>query len=168
MRPKRPRLNPALYVGLQRYFLTFCTSYRQHHFVAHDRVDLVLGEILRTAREFDIKIIVYCLMPDHAHLLAEGCSEQADMTQFVHRAKQCSGFEFAKKYRKRLWQPSFDDRVLRDDEATLSVARYIIENPVRARLVASPLDYPYLGSTEYTIEQILEAVCWEPTLRRGR
>jgi putative transposase len=162
MRPKRSRLNPALYVGLQRYFLTFCTSNRSCHFTSDAPFDLVLEQILRTAPDFDVRVNVYCFMPDHVHLLAEGCSEQADMTQFVHRAKQRSGFAFAQRYKQRLWQPSYNDRVLRDDEASLSVARYIIENPVRAGLVESPLDYPYLGSIGYTIEQILEAVGWEP------
>src|SRR5205823_6616870 len=138
MRSKRPRLNPALYVGLQRYFLTFCTSHRRKHFVTGATVDLVLEQILSTAREFDMKVTVYCLMPDHAHLLAEGCSEQADMQAFVRRAKQRSGFEFAKRCRTRLWQPSFNDHVIRDDESSLSVARYIFENPVRAGLVESP------------------------------
>ena len=104
-------------------------------------------------------------MPDHAHLLVETRSEGADILQFVHRAKQRSGFEFAKEYRTRLWQPSFNDRVLRDDEASLSVARYIIENPVRAGLVHSAHEYPFLGSTMYTIGQILDSVCWQPTAR---
>jgi len=88
-------------------------------------------------------------------------SERADILQFVHRAKQRSGFEFAKRYRTRLWQPSFNDRVLRDDEASLSVARHTIEKPVGAGLVDSPHDYPFLGSTLYSIGEILEAVCWQ-------
>ena len=165
MRARRPRLNPALYVGLQRCFLTFCTAGRRRHFAASDIVDLVIDQLLRTADEFDVEVTVYCFMPDHAHLLVETRSEGADILQFVHRAKQRSGFEFAKEYGTRLWQPSFYDRVLRDDEASLSVARYIIENPERAGLVHSPHDYPFLGSTMYTIGQILEAVCWQPTAR---
>jgi len=47
---------------------------------------------------------------------------------------------------------------LRSDEAAISVARYILENPVRGGLVVRIEDYPYSGSTEYTLEQILEAV----------
>ena len=168
MRSKRPRLNPALYVGLQRYFLTFCTSNRRRHFTSDGAFDLVLEQILRTAPDFDMQMNVYCFMPDHVHLLADGRTEQADLRQYVHQAKQRAGFEFAKKYGTRLWQPSFDDHVLRDDEATLSVARYIIENPVRAGLVRSPLDYPYLGSTQYPIAQVMEAVCWDGGRRRRR
>jgi REP-associated tyrosine transposase len=162
MRQKRPRLNPALYVGLQRYSLTFCTSERRSVFTTLDVVNLVLDQILPTAPLFDVAIIVHCFMPDHAHLLVAGISERAELLPFVHRAKQVSGYAFKQRWKTPLWQPSFWDRVLRDEDATLSVARYILENPVRAGLVKSPRDYPFLGSEGYTIDQILEAACWQP------
>ena len=54
------------------------------------------------------------------------------------------------------------DHVLRDDEGALWVARYTVENPVRGWLVESPIDYPFLGASEYTMEQVLDAVCWQP------
>ena len=69
---------------------------------------------------------------------------------------------FSQKYAKKLWQPSFHDRVLRDDEAAISVARYIVENPVRGKLVESPRDYAFLGSQRFTLDAILEAVSWQP------
>ena len=44
--------------------------------------------------------------------------------------------------------------------------RYILENPVRAELVSRVEQYPFLGSSVYTIPEILEAVQlnagWEP------
>jgi putative transposase len=122
-------------------------------------VDLVLEQILRTACECHFNVNVHCFMPDHVHLLVEGRGEQADACRFVHQAKQRSGYLFAQRYHTRLWQPSFYDHVLRDDEAALSVARYIVENPVRAELVESPTEYPFLGASEYTISEILEAAC---------
>ena len=110
----------------------------------------------------DMEEIAYCFMPDHVHLLVEGLSEAADALAFVHRAKQLSAYEFSKTFGQRLWQPSFNDHILRDDEATLSVVRYIFENPVRAGLVKSPEDYPFLGSAKYSTREIVEAICWQP------
>ena len=54
-----------------------------------------------------------------------------------------------------LWQPSFHDRVLRDDESDLHVLRYILWNPVRAGLVERPEDYPFLGSTTHSVSEIV-------------
>ena len=85
MRNRRPRLDRAHYVGLQRYFLTFCTAGRRRRFIQHDVVQMVLEQIAQSAPAFDIVLIAYCFMPDHVHLLIEGCSESADAAAFVGR-----------------------------------------------------------------------------------
>ena len=54
------------------------------------------------------------------------------------------------------------DRVLRADEDTVSVVRYILENPLRAGLVTRPEDYPYSGSSTYSIEALVDAAAWVP------
>jgi hypothetical protein len=81
---------------------------------------------------------------------------------FVRYAKQITGYAFAQKTGAPLWQPSFHDRILRNAESTLSVARYIFENPVRAGLVISPSEYPFLGSDRFALSEVLEASRWEP------
>ena len=47
------------------------------------------------------------------------------------------------------------------------MARYILENPVRAGLVARIQDYPFSGSKRYTLEQILEAIQMQDGWYRG-
>jgi REP-associated tyrosine transposase len=147
--PRRPRLAPDLYVGLRRYFLTFCSAQRQALFVERDVVDLLLLQMVRSGEQHEMGIIAYCFMPDHVHLLVEARCESADAIAFVHQAKQRSGYAVARAYRRKLWPPSFYDRILRDDEATLSVARYILENPVRAGLVNSPDEYPSVDRSSF-------------------
>jgi putative transposase len=162
MRSTRPRLNPAFYHGLQRCFLTFCTCNRQAFFIEYANVDLVREQILNNAGPQGIAIIAYCFMPDHIHLLVEGVDDESDVTVFVHQAKQHSAYAFRKATQQKLWQPSYYDRILRDEEETLRVARYIFENPVRKGIVDTPKDYAFLGSMRYTIEQILDAASWQP------
>jgi REP element-mobilizing transposase RayT len=96
-------------------------------------------------------------MPDHAHLLTEGQSDHSDGRRFIARAKQLSGFHFKKRFGRHLWQRYGFKRTLRVSESALRVARYILENPVRAGRAARVQDYPFLGSQIHTIEQILEA-----------
>jgi len=87
-------------------------------------------------------------------MLAEGTTLGSDLRRFVSSFKQNSGFTFSRERAARLWQNGYYDRVLRDDEATLTVVRYILENPVRAGLVARVSDYPYLGSDRYSLEEL--------------
>jgi putative transposase len=163
VRTGRPaRLTGFPYVGCHRYFLTFCTHYRRRHFVTADRVFLVHEQIVRAASEEWVALIAYCFMPDHVHLLVEGRTGGADCKRFIARAKQYSGYSYRAEFGERLWQKYSFERVLRDEEATLSVARYMLENPLRAGLVRRVEDHPFMGSDVWTLEQIMTAVQMTP------
>ena len=97
-------------------------------------------------------------MPDHVHLLVEGTTEDADLKRFITRAKQYSGFYYAKQSNDRLWQRYSFERILRDEDATPVVARYILENPIRAGLAASVTDYPFLGSGVYSLAELMDYI----------
>ena len=83
---------------------------------------------------------------------------RSDLRGFAGRAKQHSGADFALKHGGPLWQPGYYDRVLRQNEDARWVARYIVNNPVRAGLVVSPRDYPFLGSDVWTMDELLESI----------
>ena len=146
------------YIGLHQYFLTFCTHERRQLFVDPERVAVVSTQIQRAALDLRFAVLAYCYMPDHVHLLAEGLADDSDCRQFISRAKQYSGFHYRAAFGQRLWQRYGFERVLRGDEAAVSVARYILENPVRAGLVEDVRAYPFSGSDTYTVAQILEAI----------
>lgn len=95
-------------------------------------------------------------MPDHVHLLVAGTTEAASFLRFLKKAKQLSGYYYKQRFGQPLWQPNSYEHVLRDEEATGAVLRYILENPVKARLVETPVDYPHVGSDVYTIDQLVE------------
>jgi putative transposase len=150
------RLTTFDYRGCHQYFLTFCTRDRRHLFVLADCVAVTYLQFLRAAEGSGMSVLAYCFMPDHVHLLVEGVADDADGRLFVARAKQLSGFHFKRQFGVPLWQPFGFERTLRPDECALRVAKYILENPVRAGLVTQVRDYPFLGSNVYSVEEILE------------
>ena len=156
--PDYPKHLPGFsYIGRYRYSLTFCTFDRRQLFLDAGTATMTWGHILRAGKNNDIETVAYCFMPDHLHLIAEGVSETADLKRFIAGAKQVSGFEYAQANRgSRLWQRYGFEHVLRDDESTQRAVRYILENPVRAGLVEHPRDYPQIGSSVFTIEELLE------------
>ena len=159
MRTGNPGHLPSFdYVGLHRYFLTFCTHARNSLFTSAERVDLVHGQILRAATEESAAIIVACYMPDHLHLLIQMETESSDCLRFISRAKQYSGFHFKKGFGEPLWQRYGYERIMRDNEQTLVVAKYILENPVRAGFAMRAEDYPFSRSERYPIRAIIDAV----------
>ena len=150
------RLSTFDYLGCQRYFLTFCTFERNNSLQQAASVGLVLEQILRVGGQYDFAILAYCFMPDHLHLLAEGVRKDADLKMFLKSAKQYSGFYFKQRTRNNLWQRDGHERTLREDEDTRSVIKYVIENPVRAGLVKSPMEYPFWGSALYSRQELME------------
>jgi putative transposase len=146
------------YIGPHRYHLRFCTDARRRTFTSNAPVDLARSQILRSSQEQQFAVIAYCFMPDHLHLLIEGETETSDCKRFIARAKQYSGYSHAVTFKERLWQRYGFERVLRKDETTKTVARYILENPIREGLVTRVEEYPYLGSFVYTLQQLLDSL----------
>jgi REP element-mobilizing transposase RayT len=97
-------------------------------------------------------------MPDHLHVLVEGTTPAACLLDFMRVFKQRSSFHWRQTYGRELWQRSYFEHVLRDDEDTFAVGRYVLENPVRAGMVKSPLEYPFLGSFTMDVRDLLYSV----------
>jgi hypothetical protein len=88
-------------------------------------------------------------------MLVEATSEASDFCAFVKLFKQTTGFEYCRRTRqRRLWQPGYHEHILRSDEVTEAVARYILENPIRAGLAESFGEYPFAGSGVFSLEQL--------------
>jgi putative transposase len=126
--------------------------------VRSEVVECVWSQILRAADEQSFVVVAYCFMPDHLHLMVEGHSGTSDLKQFISRAKQYSGFHYSKRFNERLWQRYGFERVLRPEETTATVVRYILENPLRAGLARSVQEYPFLGSGLYTLAELVDYV----------
>ena len=152
-----PRVAGFDYIGAYRYLLTFCTRLRQTAFLDEATVADTHAQFLRTATAEDFAILAYCFMPDHVHLLVEATADRANFKRFVKLSKQRSGAAYALRVGRPLWQEGYYDRVLRKDEDVKRVARYMLENPVRAGLVATPTEYPHLGSDVWSIVELLTA-----------
>ena len=152
------RIRGFSYVGLNIYFITCCVKDRRPVFEDRAAVDEALDHFRRTARENEFEILTYCFMPDHLHLLVEGVSDRSDLRKCMKLAKQRSGAAYALRGNGALWQEGYYDRVVRPTETPRHVARYILENPVRANLVVNPQDYAHSGSDKWPMKDLLESV----------
>jgi putative transposase len=153
---RRGRIQGFNYIGFHRYSATICTHLRNPVLLSVDVIAPVLSTIRQCACVFGFAIHAYCFMPDHVHLVLAGTDERADFQRFMANWKQRTGYGFKQKTRQMLWQESYFDHVLRDDEQTTAVLKYVLENPVRKGMVERFDDYPHSGSDVYTVEQLQE------------
>ena len=107
-------------------------------------------------------------MPDHVHLLAEGTRDDSDLQKFAGAAKQFSGHAYKQATGQPLWQPSYYEHVLRDEDDTWGVAWYIVANPVRAGLTERLDDYQFIGSCTVGRAALLDFVQHAPPWRFAR
>jgi putative transposase len=148
MSPRRPARIPGFsYVGFYRYSLRFCTNGRSRIFESSATVTAALAQIRRAAHEERFGLLAYCFMPDHVHLIVEGIEDSSDLRRFVKIAKQ----RFVRRLRTEagiaaVWQEGYYERVLRSDETTDTVVRYVLDNPVRAGIVTKAEHYQHSGA----------------------
>ena len=97
-----------------------------------------------------ILILAYCLMPNHYHLLVYLQAENVG-----NKVMQPFGTSYVKavnRQQKRvgpLYQGPFKAKHVDSDAYLSHLTRYIHLNPVRAKLVDHPADWPYSSYGDY-------------------
>ena len=142
-RRRPPRLPAFDYVGEHRYFVTCCVAGRCRAFVDKASVECVHTQILRTCSERGFVELAAVFMPDHLHVLLKGVSASSAFLPFMKLMRQRTAMFYRRLRGDSLWQEGYFDRVLRPDDDPAAVARYIVDNPVRAGLVRKPEAYPF-------------------------
>ncbi len=94
-------------------------------------------------REEGVEIWGYCLMPNHVHLIAVPKTEDGLRRAIgeAHR-RYTRRINFREQWRGYLWQGRFASFIM-DEPYLLAAARYVELNPVRAKLVERPRQWPW-------------------------
>jgi putative transposase len=154
---KHNRLPLDAYRHPSAYSITTAVKGRRPVFRRAEIVATCLEKLREAADKNDFEVVAYCFMPDHLHLLARTV-ENADLVAFMRLFKQLSGYAYRQLTGDSgvLWQTSYYDHVLRQEEDLHDAARYIWGNPVRAGLVESAEEYSYSGSLTMGSEWAVE------------
>ncbi|MCX5697591.1 MAG: transposase [Candidatus Omnitrophica bacterium] len=96
------------------------------------------------------RIIAYCLMPTHIHLVLQQLKKNG-ISRLMNLAFNSYSSYFNKKHNRRgpLWESRFKVVPVESDEQLLHLTRYIHLNPVTAFLVNSPEGWTYSSYREY-------------------
>ena len=123
-----------------------CAHDRQSYFSDQRIAKLIVDEIdYRVNVVQEVAIPVYCVMPDHLHMLLKlqstyGKTLQNWISAFKrHTAKDMNDLFSIKP----VWQKNFYEHIVRKEESLENIASYIVDNPVRENLVKNWHEYPY-------------------------
>ena len=142
----RRRLPGIVYTHLNSIFSITATTRERRKVFGDARVAAAAVDVLRERSAFHlVPLLAFCVMPDHVHLLMSP-SRTCDVPTFVGQFKNLAQRRaWALEVRGAFWQPSFYDRGLRREDDVATLVDYILDNPVRAGLVASRDEYAFCG-----------------------
>jgi putative transposase len=124
-------------------FLTVCTKGRKP-ILASSEAQVLLIAAWRTAKKW--RVGRYVIMPDHVHLFcAPAESETQPLLQWVKYWKSVAARTWTNPVESPIWQRHFWDTQLRRSESYDQKWQYVVENPVRAGLVARSEDWSFQG-----------------------
>ncbi|APU30800.1 transposase [Ectopseudomonas alcaliphila JAB1] len=103
---------------------------------------LLVAELRAAVEAGGVNSLAWVVMPDHFHWLVE--LREQSLAAVVQRVKGRSARTINRHLRREgtLWQAGYHDHALRREEDVQAVARYVVANPLRARLVRRVGDYP--------------------------
>jgi len=142
---------------------------RQDVFFAAADYRTYLDILQEQGQRFGLRVLAYCLMTNHVHLVAVPGNEEALaravgrthwlFSRYINRLHGRSG---------HLWQNRFFSCPL-DNDHLLHAARYVERNPVRARIVRLPWRYPWSSAAAHTGEkeghEVLDMAAWHRLFR---
>jgi putative transposase len=136
---------------LARYFLE---GHAQHIIQRGNNRELIFADtldyhfylecLLEAADVYGIDIHAYVLMTNHVHIL---CTPQAKNS--IGKTLQSIGrryvgyFNYTYKRTGTLWEGRYKATLIDSEQYLLTCMRYIELNPVRAKMVSHPVDYPW-------------------------
>ncbi len=140
---------------------------RQVVFAAAEDYERYLSDVRELKESFGVRVYAYCLMTNHVHLLLGPRDIPSALGEFM---KALAGR--ATRYRNRLerrsgtlWESRYKSSLVQTDSYLLACCRYIELNPVRARMVGAPQDYPWSSARERLGMDCSGLLDWNPTYR---
>ncbi len=147
------------------HHLTQRGNRRQPTFFADGDYELYRRQVADFGKQHGVAVWAYCLMPNHVHLIVvpetpEGLAKAIGgahqrYSRLINRREDWTGY---------LWQGRFHSAPL-DDGWLYHAVRYVELNPVRARLVKRPEDYPWSSATAHLAGRDDELVTVAPVLK---
>ena len=153
IREKKHRLPREVYRGILVVSYTKCVKDKKQLFTNLTIFRIFERFLLHELKSGNCEALVYLFMPDHVHLILKGKYPQANSLEVMYKFSQKTGYWLSSNSSSFEWQKDFFDHIIRKEENIEKHIRYVLNNPVRKKLVEYWKDYPYKGSTVFNFDE---------------
>ena len=103
--------------------------------------------------KYKIDIEIFCIMPNHYHLLLNVGNKPKNVALFMQCIQQTYSRYYNREYNHvgHVFQSNYKKRSIKSEADYKYIFNYILNNPVDAGLVKSPEEWPY---TEFAQQRI--------------
>ena len=121
---------------------------RDSIFASDQDKDYFLNSMYRAREKSNFKVIGYCLMNTHVHLLLQ---ESEEIGLSIKRMTVSYVQWFNRKYNRvgHLFQNRYKSEPIEDERYLMAVLRYIHQNPIKAGMVKEAAKYPWSSYHQY-------------------
>ena len=100
--------------------------------------------IYKLSKEHEIKIIAYCIMNNHAHMLIK-TKKSDELSKYMQRLNCTYARYYNKKYDRvgYVFRDRYKSEGIYDEQHLYNCIKYIYDNPVKAGICSKAKDYPY-------------------------
>lgn len=142
---KPTRLANYDYSNQNYYFVTICTYNKLKLFGDVNELNVVgeiaKNELLNIPNHFEgIRVDKYIIMPDHIHaIIIIGCNDEPERSRPFPTLSTIVGLYKSGASKRiheikpniKIWQKSFNDRIIRNEQGYREAWQYIDENPLK-------------------------------------
>jgi putative transposase len=103
-----------------------------------------LALLERAKQRASVRVFAFCLLANHFHIVLQP-GEGTSLSVFMHWWLTSHVRRYHRHYGTsgHVWQGRFKSFPVQCDEHFLTVVRYVLLNPVRARVATNPFDWPW-------------------------
>ena len=115
------------------------------YWLSKPEIAKVVADSLSYCGEHFFYLWAYCIMSNHVHALLSLREGSPPLYDALGRHKSFTGNEANKLLGRQgdFWQHESYDHLVRDNESFLRILNYILQNPVKAKLVGQWQDWPW-------------------------
>ena len=122
---------------------------RQDIYGSNEDYRIFLETLKDSAKLFNVRIISYCLMPNHYHLLIQ--TPKGNLSRAMRHLNGVYTQRFNRLHKKDgpLFRGRYKAILIQEDEYLKHLIRYIHLNPVHAKLTQDPVKFQWSGHAKY-------------------
>ena len=123
---------------------------KEYIFNENNDINTYLKLIYKYIQKYNVKIIAYCIMNNHAHLLIY-VEEIKELSEFMRSINTTYALYYNKKYKRTgyVFRNRYKAEPIFDEIHLINCMNYIHYNPVKAKICNSIKDYKYSSYREY-------------------